>query len=37
MDRDEAVSVWIGMRLCVSMDRDEAVSVWIWIRLCQYG
>ncbi len=33
MDRDEAVSVWIGMRLC----RDEAVSVWIWIRLCQYG
>ncbi len=42
MDRDEAVSVWIGIRLCqyggcVSMDRDEAVSVWIGIRLCQYG
>ncbi len=40
MDRDEAVcqyeavSVWIGMRLCVSMDRDEAVSVWIGMRLC---
>ncbi len=34
MDRDEAVSVWIG---CVSMDMDKAVSVWIWIRLCQYG
>ncbi len=36
MDRDEAVSVWIGMRL-VSMDRDEAVSVWIGMRLCQCG
>ncbi len=33
MDRDEAVSVWIGMRLF----QYEAVSVWIGMRLCQYG